>query len=356
MQGDEEKNEKPTPHRLKESRDRGEVAKSSEFTGWLVMAAFAVALIVTAASVGNAVLTATAATLQLSGARPAVSAELAELLAALVTPVGKALLPALMAVVLLAVIGNLAQAGAVFSAHPLTPNWQRMNPSQALSRIFSMQTVFEFMKLAAKGGVLAAVAWWGFSHLDAFVTAVAYTDPTQVSSTLLGVFRGTSIWILLPLGALAVVDLIFVRFQHTKKLRMSRREIKDEHKQQEGDPEIRSKRKRLVRDLLKRNKSSSGAARADVVITNPTHIAVALRYRPREMRAPIVVAKGAGRFAARIRRDCGQAGIPTLRRPELARRLFREYEVEQPISAGIYRELAPIYRWLMSRPEQEILS
>jgi len=356
MTDDQDKSEKPTPQRLKQAHDRGEVAKSAEFTGWLVMATFATAIAVTAASVAEAVVTATRTTLQLSGARPTVSAELPELLSSLAAPIGQSLLPAAMAIIVVAVVANLAQTGGVLTSHPLKPDFDRMNPSKAIKRIFSIQTLFEFAKLTLKFAVLGGIAWWGYLKLDHIVAAIAQSQASELAPTVGRGFLTTSLFVLVPLGVLALVDLLFVRHQHLRKLRMSRREVKDEIKQREGDPEIRSKRKRLLRDLLKRSQSSGGAAGADVVVTNPTHIAVALRYRPKEMRAPVVVAKGAGRFAARIRRECAAAGVPMLRRPELARRLFRECEVNQPISSAAYRDVAPLYRWLMSQPDQKIFT
>lgn len=356
MEGDQDKTEQPTPHRLQQAHDRGEVAKSSELTGWLVMTAFAAALAVTAGAVAAAIVAATSTALRLSGTRPAVSGELSALLQSLMAPVAQALLPAAMAIVVVAIVANLAQTGGVFTSHPLTPNFGRMNPAQSLQRVFSLHTLFEFAKLMTKFGLLSAIAYWSYLHLADFTAGVALSPPDELGGTIAALFRQVSLWVLLPLGALAIVDLLFVRFQHLRKLRMSRRELKDEVKQREGDPEIRAKRKRTLRDLLKRSQSSSGASGADVLLTNPTHVAVALRYRPKEMRAPVVVAKGAGRFAARLRKDCSLAGIPMLRRPELARRLFRECEVNQPISLKAYRDVAPIYRWLMSQPGQRIFT
>jgi flagellar biosynthetic protein FlhB len=354
--GDDDKTEDPTPHRLNEARKRGEVAKSQELTGWLVMAAFAVALAVTGAAVAEAMAAVTGASIRLSGAHPVVGVDLYAWLVAMVAPVGQALLPIAMAVIVIAVVGNLAQAGAVVTTEPLSPKFDRMNPAQALQRIFSIQTVYEFGKLACKLGVLGALVWWAWLQLPGVVESIALGDPRRIGSVLAEAFATASLLVLLPLGLMAVVDFAFVRYRHIQKLRMSRRDLKDEHKQHEGDPEIRAKRKQMLRDLLKRSKSAGGASGADVVITNPTHFAVALRYRPREMRAPTIVAKGAGHFAAKIRRECAAAGVPLISRPELARRMFRECEVGQPISGSLYRELAPIYRWLMARPGQRILT
>lgn len=355
MNDDGSKTEQATPRRLQQARERGELAKSAEFTGWLVMLAFCLCVLLTGRDVAAAILDATRNTFRLAGARPEIAGDLGGLLGTMLVPVGQALTPAAMALLLIAAIGNLGQSGAVFTLDPFGPRLDRMNPANAIKRVFSMQTLFDLLKLSVKLLLLGAVGWWAWQGMEGWVAVVLATEPTRLAEPLLQGFRSTSIWVLLPLGVLAVIDLLFVRFQHQRKLRMSRREIKDEHRQSDGDPEIRAKRKRLVRDLLKRSQSASGAGNADVIITNPTHVAVGLRYRPREMRAPVVVTKGVGPFAARIRREAALAGVPTLRRPELARRLYRECAVEQPVSPAIYRDLAPIYRWLMGRPGQRIM-
>lgn len=354
MQDDAEKTEKPSPRKLRDAHDKGDVAKSSELTGWLIMCGFAIAVMVTGPDVGRALLSASAEMIRMSAVKPALSGDLAVTVGAILVPVGQSLLPALLSILLLAVIGNLAQTGGVFTAHPLKPDPQRMHPSNAIKRIFSLHSLFEFAKFILKTGMIALVAYFAFKSLDAFIWTIISGRPNELGQALLSTFQNVALYALLPLGALALLDLLFVRRQHMKKLRMSRRDLKDEHKQQEGDPEIRAKRKRLLRDLLKRSQSGGGIAGADVLLTNPTHFAVALRYRPREMRSPVVVAKGAGQSAAKLRAESNRLLIPSLRRPELTRRLFRECAIGDPVPTHLFGELAPIYKWLMARPGQVI--
>jgi flagellar biosynthetic protein FlhB len=153
---------------------------------------------------------------------------------------------------------------------------------------------------------------------------------------------------------IAILDWLFVRRDFTRKLRMSRRELRDEHKRRDGDPEIKSKQKKLIRDLLRKARAVPKVGEADFVLTNPTHYAVAMQYRPATMRAPIVLAKGAGFLAARIRDVAGRHGVPLVRSPELARALYRDVDVDAPVPEALYGQLAPIYRRMFGRIRQGV--
>jgi len=138
------------------------------------------------------------------------------------------------------------------------------------------------------------------------------------------------------------------RRQYMRKMRTSRRELKDEVKRRDGDPEVKSKQKRLLREILKKARSVPKAAEADIILTNPTHVAVALQYRPATMRAPVILTKGSGYMSRRIRDVAGRHGVPILRSPALARALYRECEIDAPVPEKLYVRLAPVYRWLFN--------
>jgi flagellar biosynthetic protein FlhB len=163
-------------------------------------------------------------------------------------------------------------------------------------------------------------------------------------------------WLLFVFALIAILDLLFSRRDFIRKLRMSRRELKDEHKRREGDPAIRSKRRRLARDMLKRIQSVARVPAADVIVTNPTHVAVALQYRTARMFAPVVLSKGSGWLSARIRKVASQHGVPIVRSPALARALFKECGLDDAIPTQYFSEVGGIYRWVMSRPGHKVHS
>jgi flagellar biosynthetic protein FlhB len=353
-ESEQSKTEQPTAFRLQEARKRGQVPRSAEFGGTLILLAFSVTLAVCAGRLAGACAAALRDCLQLAGNAPTAGGALAHWIAGTFAPVGQALVPLVLAVLVVAVAGNVLQAGFVFSTHPLKPDFTRMNPAQAVKRLFGMRTVWDLAKLSVKAGALALLAWYAMGKLAQVVGAVASASPRQLPRLTLAVFDKVAMWLLAVMLLLAIADVLFSRREYVRKLRMSRRDIKDETKRHEGDPAVRAKRRRLSAELLKRARAVGRVAEADVVVNNPTHLAVALRYRPRTMHAPVVLAKGSDRVAARMRKLAERHGVPMLRSPELARALFRKCGIDEPVPAELFGHLVPVYRWLMSRPGNRI--
>lgn len=350
---DQDKTEQPTHHRLEEARGRGEVAKSADAVGTAVLVVFATTIAMTAPWIARSVADAVRGTLSLAGGKPMPGGSLFAWLGANWSPVWQSLTPLALALVVVAVVANAGQTGPVFSTHPIKPDFNRMNPAQTLKRVFSMRTLWELGKMALKLGLLAALAYMVFRQLHGLTESMAATSPMRLPSLLLAAFVKTSIYVLLILALLSIVDLFMTRREFMRKMRMSRRELRDEHKRRDGDPEVKSKQKRLIRDLLKKARSVPRVAEADFVLTNPTHYAVALQYKPDAMRAPVVLAKGAGFMSQRIREVARRHGIPILRQPALTRALYRECELDGPVPEARYAELAPVYRWLFARRNGE---
>lgn len=353
---DQDKTEQPSPYRLDEARKRGEVMKSPDVTGTAVMIAFAVTFAVTAGSVMTAFARATSNTLSLAGSKAVLGAGLVGWLRAAYFPLWQALAPLTIALIVVAVIANVVQTGPVFSAHPITPDFKRLNPAQTIKRLFSVRTLWELGKMTLKMGLLAILGYFMFGQMRALVESVAASDPQRLPSLALTTFCKVSLYVLLILALVAVFDLLSTRRQYMRKMRTSRRELHDEVKRRDGDPEVKSRQKRLIRELLKKARSVMKAAEADVILTNPTHLAVAIQYRPATMRAPIVLAKGAGFMSRRIREIGGRHGVPILRSPALARALYRECDIEAPVPEALYARLAPVYRWLFSRKQTNVVT
>lgn len=348
-QADQDKTEKPTPHRLEEARKRGEVAKSAEVTGVIVMIAFAAVMAMSAVDVAHAFADATRGMLQLAGGRPALNGGFVQFAGGLYAPVAQALLPLVLGLLIAAVLGNVLQAGLMVTTHPLKPDFKRLNPMQVIKRIFSFRTVWEFgkliVKLAALAGVCALFVW----KARALAEGAALTLPQRIGELMLSSFNRASVYVLLVLALAAVVDLLFTRREFMRKMRMSRRELKDEVKRRDGDPAVKSKQKHQIRDLLKKTRAVASVRGADVVLTNPTHVAVALRYRPGETLAPVVLAKGAGFLCRHIKAQAARHGVPVMRVPALARALYRECDIDGLVPETHYRQLGPIYRELWER-------
>lgn len=350
-QGDQDKTEEPTPFRLDEARKRGEVAKSIEVSGVVVMIIFAAIAGLTGAGVALALANATRRMIAISGDVKSLDGAFVGWMSNTYAPVWQALTPLVLGLLVAAVLGHLLQTGPMLTTHPLKPDFKRMNPMQTLKRVFSMRTLWELGKLTVKFALLGAICWLMITRASALAESVAMSLPQRAGSLLLGAFVKASVYTLLALALVAAVDMLFTRREFMKKMRMSRRELKDEVKRRDGDPAVKSKQKQQLRELLKKTRALSKVPSADVIITNPTHVAVALRYRPGETLAPVILAKGAGVLSARIRAIATRHRVPIVRSPKLARLLYRECEIDGMVPADQYTALAPIYReiWASKR-------
>ncbi|MFC5743566.1 EscU/YscU/HrcU family type III secretion system export apparatus switch protein [Dyella tabacisoli] len=352
----QDKTEQPTSFRLQEARDKGQVPRSTELSGVMVTVIFSIALMACGYTLAAAWARAFRRTLLMAGNAPTPSAGLVHWLQGTFQPTWQALVPVVLAMVVAAVVANIVQTGPTFSTTPLKPDFSRLNPAQGFTRVFSRRMLWDLLKLSFKVAVLGAMAWAAASSIEHRVQAAAASAPSSMGLLLRSIYVQVTVWVLTLLVAVALLDLIFSRREYIRKLRMSRSDIKDEGKRREGDPDIRHKRKRLMAELLKHARSVRKVPDADIVLTNPTHLAIALQYRPNTMRSPIVLSKGADAVAAQMRSAAARAGVPCLRSPELARALFRECRVDQTVPAHLYTQLAPIYRWLMKRPGTRIFS
>ncbi|MGC1548094.1 MAG: EscU/YscU/HrcU family type III secretion system export apparatus switch protein [Rhodanobacter sp.] len=353
---DQSKTEKPTEFRLQEARDRGQVPRSADLSGIVVIIVFSIAFAAACYQLASALARSVSRTLLMAGNAPTPSASLFRWLEQTYQPTWQAMVPIVIAVLVAALVANLMQTGPIFSTTPLKPDFSRLNPVQGAKRLFTLRLLWELFKLSLKLGLIVSMAWMlapGISHK---VQAAAFAAPSSIGQLLRSTYVQVTTWMLVMLAFVALFDLWFTRKEYIRKLRMSRRDLKDEVKRREGDPDIRHKRKRLMAELMKHSRSVRRVPDADIVLTNPTHLAIALKYRPKTMRSPVVLSKGSDAVAARMRMTAARAGVPCLRSPELARALFKECKVDRAVPPHLYKSLAPIYRWLMKRPGNRIFS
>ncbi|TVR45299.1 MAG: flagellar biosynthesis protein FlhB [Planctomycetota bacterium] len=232
------------------------------------------------------------------------------------------------------------QAGLVFTAKPLVPKWSRINPLSGLKRIFGMRGIMKFIFSLAKLAIIASVAWY-------IVSAMIF-DGLDLKMDLRERFA-EKVWVLFILAVLlastlaiiAVFDYLYQRWQHTKDQRMTKHEVKEEFKQSEGDPLLKAKIRQVQRQMAQ-SRMMQEVPKADVVITNPTHVAVALRYDQESMRAPVVVAKGYDEVAMRIKAIAREHDIVMVENVPLARALAKGVEVGHPIPGDFYQAVAQV--------------
>jgi flagellar biosynthetic protein FlhB len=262
-------------------------------------------------------------------------------------------LPFMGVLVVAAVGATWLQSGLVLALEPLKFDPQRLSPVAGFRRVFSMRTLFEGLRACLKLAALALAAWLALKALLPHFLAVASLPPAAFLRTLVEDTAALGLKIALALALIAALDIGFTRREFGRKMRMSRRELKDEFKEHEGDPRIRGRLRELRREMLKRSRSLQETRTADVVVTNPTHYAVALRYEHGRMPAPQLVAKGSGELAAAMREIAWRHRIPIVQNPPLARQLFRDMAIDDHVPAALHADVARIIVWVFALREQK---
>lgn len=340
-----ERTERATPRRREQARRRGQVPRSTDLTSALALLASAFFLPWYAAWAGRSLWT----YLQRSFGEPLprdLSPErVLELTWISGTTFLQLTLPILALFLFVGMGATLAQAGVVFAPEVLKPDLRRIDPFAGFGRLFSRRSLFETGKALFKIGVVIALTY-PLIRRD----LPRYADLTGANPSIIARAIGLSIRdLVLRISAaylaLAIADYAFQRWDLEQRLRMTRQEVKEELRQTEGDPEIKGRIRRLQRQYAMQRMMAQ-VPQATVVVTNPTHLAVALRYESGKMRAPVVVAKGAGAVAERITAVARQHAIPVLRNQPLAQALFRSVEVGQEIPTKLYEAVADIIAYV----------
>jgi flagellar biosynthetic protein FlhB len=344
---DEGRTEEPSEHKLRKAREEGKVAKSVEVTSAVMLLAGILAVAALSASMLRTMLAMLTWFLSNAASPNALSGVLVRVFLGYLVRIS---LPLLAIMFIVAVAGNVIQVGFLFTAKPIAPDVSRIVPhfGRWLQRAFgSTEAAFNLAKSIAKIALIAVVAYLNIRgeipRLTRLALAPFFSAVALVSSIALRIVIEAAV-LLLAFGAL---DYWFQRRQHLEALKMSRQEVKEERKMYEGDPLVRSRLRERMREIMRRNMLKA-VPKADVVITNPTHYAVALEYDRAVMAAPTVTAKGADIVAAKIREVAAEHGVPLVENRPLAQALWREVDIGDPIPEKFYEVisivLAEVYR------------
>jgi flagellar biosynthetic protein FlhB len=256
-----------------------------------------------------------------------------------------AIAPLLALLAAAALLAPLALGGLAFSTKAVAPQWARLDPLRGLKRVFSWQGLVELVKALAKFALLGAIAFWLLRRQAAEYLALGNEALEPALAHAARLIGWSFLWVSLGMILIAALDVPFQLWQHARNLRMTRQEVRDELKETEGRPEVKSQIRRLQRERAQRRMMAE-VPKADVVITNPQHYACALRYDAARMRAPRLVAKGAGPIAARIRELATAHRVPQVETPPLARALYFNTELEQEIPQGLYLAVAQVLSYV----------
>ncbi|MCG8668196.1 MAG: flagellar biosynthesis protein FlhB [Pseudomonadales bacterium] len=337
-----EKTEQATPFKIEEARKKGMVAKSQEVNSLIVLTAGLLLLFSLGMTFALDVLDICRRIFMSSGGMDLVNGELYVAGKQWVRELLVAISPIILFLMLAGVFANLMQTGPIFSAHPLKPDFKKLNPVQGFKRIFSMRLLYESGKNILKLIVFTAIVYWAAKNDFKDLLTLFYQSPKSYLPSLLPIFGGLVFKLLMAILVVAVIDFLFVKREYLDKLKMTRKELKDEIKRRDGDPHIKSKRRELENELRKRAQSLAAVPDSDVVVTNPTHYAVILKYDRNIMRAPKVVGKGADEMAKQIRKEANRYRVPIIESPILARFLFKKAKIDSAVPESSYKDVARI--------------
>jgi flagellar biosynthesis protein FlhB len=344
-QDGQERTEEPTAKRLDDAKRKGQVPRSRELNTMAVTLTGVVGLAMMSRSLGHSLS-------EMMSERFVLTREeifdTNSMIINLGQGVGEAflsLVPFFLMVIVAAIFSSVALGGFSFSGEALTPKLDKMSPLKGIKRVFSARGLVELLKAMAKflliGGITILLL---YNTLNKYL-ALHHMDMVQAISHLNGLIGWSVILLASSLILLAAIDVPFQLWDHKRQLKMTRQELRDEMKETEGKPEIKSKIRQMQREMAQRRMMEQ-VPKADVIVTNPTHFAVALQYDPEHMHAPKMVAKGADLIAMNIRQVAKEHKVPLVESPVLARAIYYHTEIDSYIPAGLYLAVARLLAYV----------
>ena len=342
----QEKTEKATPKRRKDSRRKGRVAQSREIPSVMILITSLGVFFFAGGNIFRSLTAFTGSMFQQISSSPLSDiATTANFFTGVFLFFAKLTLPLMLAILAAGVCAHIAQFGVLFSTESLTPKWSRISPISGIKRLVSLRSLVELAKSVLKVLTIGATAFF-------LIRGELHVMPELILGSVVDILAFTG-WVAFKicLGAcvaliiLAVLDFAYQRWEYEKDLRMTKQEVKDEYKQTEGDPKVKA-RIRSIQLETARRRMMEAVPEADVIITNPTHLAVALRFDARKMAAPSVVAKGAGYVAERIKQIAVEHQVPIVENKPLARALIKSVVIGDAIPVELYKAVAQILAYV----------
>jgi flagellar biosynthetic protein FlhB len=342
---DQEKTEEPTGKRLEDARKKGQIARSRELNTFAMMIVSATMLLMQGEKIGKGLLEMMRTEFQVS--RTAIFDPATIVLHFKQTMIDSALLlaPFFALTVVVAIIAPISLGGWIFSWDAISPKLEKMDPIKGIPRLFAMRGFIEMLKALLKILLVFGVSVILYKSYISELLGLAAESQEQSIGHALNIIGICLLLLSASLVSIAMIDVPYQLWDHSKKLKMTLQEIKDEHKESEGSPEVKGRQRRMQMDMAQ-NRMMAEVPKADVIVTNPSHYAVALRYDQGSNSAPKLVAKGVDLIAAQIRNVAIGANVPLVASPPLARALYYSTEIDKEIPQGLYLAVAQILAYV----------
>ncbi|HBS78288.1 MAG: flagellar biosynthesis protein FlhB [Pseudomonas sp.] len=340
-----DKSEEPTEKRIRESREKGQLARSRELNTVAVTLGGIGGLLASGGSLAGSLMAIMQGSFELSRETLLDEGSMVRLLMGSGMIALEAIMPLLIVLLLVSIIGPISLGGWLFSAKAMAPKFSRMNPGPGLKRMFSTKALVELLKALGKFLVVLLVALAVLSAYQDDLLSIAKQPLDLAIMHSVEVVGWSALWMACGLILIAAVDVPFQLWDNKQKLMMTKQEVRDEYKDSEGKPEVKSRIRQLQRDAAQR-RMMQAVPEADVVITNPTHFAVALKYDGSKGGAPMLVAKGGDFVALKIREIANEHQVTVLESPALARAVYYSTELDREIPAGLYLAVAQVLAYV----------
>ncbi len=341
-QSTQDKTEQPTGRRREEARDEGNVAKSQELNSVAVLIAGMIAFKTTSSIFGGTISRFFRITYQESSFMEITTQTLPRQLWDFASVFGMIVMPIMAFVVFAALASNIGQVGIMFAKKALKPQFKKINPLNGIKRMFSAKSLAELFKGIFKIIILALISIMVIRKYSSEFLMLSNLTSGEVLGFAASVMSELTLKVSIALLIMAAADFAFQKYQHEKSLKMTKQEVKDENKQQEGDPQVKGRIKSLQKQMTM-NRMMQEVPQASVVVTNPTHIAIALKYEPQtNADAPRVIAKGKEKMAERIKTIARENDVPVVENKPLARSLFEACEIGTEIPVAFYQAVAEV--------------
>lgn len=341
-----EKSEEPTPHRLREAREKGQIAKSREITVAFVLLLSYFLFRYLGESMWQNLTGSARAILQLIPEATSFNLPLAGYVLILaLRGLALVVLPIFGIAFLSTLIAEALQTGFMFSMDPLSPKIERLNPLQGFKKMFGLQGLVELVKSIIKITIVFYIAWYAAKEDLPYIVVLIEAQPWDIIVLGGSIVYKIAIRVGLFYIMVAILDYLYKRWEYMKNLKMTRQEVKEEYKRLEGDPLVKQRMRDMQRQVAM-SRMMGAVPQADVVVTNPTHIAVALKYEVNKMKAPLLLAKGERKIAEEIRRIADAHEISIVQNEPLARSIYRTTKIKQEIPADLFQAVAEVLAYV----------
>ncbi|MEE4356257.1 MAG: flagellar biosynthesis protein FlhB [Desulfococcaceae bacterium] len=344
-QNDQEKTEEPSQKRLDEARKKGDVARSSDIPSAFILLSSMLVFLFFGSFMFSRTSDLMREIFMNMGTFQLDENSLFILFRMFVKQSLLILLPLMLAVLTAGFMANVFQIGFLITGEPLVPNFARLNPLEGIKRLLSVRSLIELMKSLFKMVTVAAITFFVLRSEIIVIPHLLLVETGNILSYISDISLKVILYVCIGLFFLGIADYMYQRWEYEKKLRMTKQQVKEEHKHLEGDPQVRSRIKGKQMEMARR-RMMEAVIDANVVISNPTHLAVALAYDKNKMTAPRVVAKGAGFIAEKIKKIAAENSVPVVENKPLAQVLYKTVDIGRMIPPDLYRAVAEVLAYV----------